>query len=338
MESQIEPAPRVWIRPRWAGVVCWVAASTLVAWTGTRVGGLDYGPVVQLIAFTPYVTAGAFAVALAALLLRRRAAGVVALLTGAALVSLVAPRAVPDSDRGDGGGPRIRVLTMNVLAGAADPDAILALIDAQDVDVLALQEHTPTLDAALVAGGIGGQLPYAQTNPEEGTSGSGLYSRHPLSDGGTHRAPSPSPVAPYLGHSASFATVVVPGAQPLLAESVHPMAPWSPWASDEWRTDLTMLTPATPDGPVRMLLGDFNATLDHSPLLGLLETGYRDAAAVDGSGLAGTWGPYAGALIPPVTLDHVLVDHRVRVESVDVFGLQGSDHRAVLAVLTLPPA
>ncbi|WP_033343986.1 endonuclease/exonuclease/phosphatase family protein [Catenuloplanes japonicus] len=317
-------------------MVCWAAVVLLVAWAGVRVGGLDYGPLVQLLAFTPYVAAGAFGVAVVALLLRRRAAGIVALLAGAVLVSLVAPRAIPDSDRGEGGGPRIRVLTVNVLGGAADPAEIIALVDAQDVDVLALQEHTPLLDAALTAGGIGGRLPYQQTNPEEGTSGSGIYSRHPLRDGGTHRYPSPSSVAPYLGHSASYATVAVPGAQPLLAESVHPMAPWSPLVSDDWRTDLTALTPATPDGPVRMLLGDFNATLDHSPLLGLLATGYRDAAAVDGSGLTGTWGPYAGAIVPPVTLDHVLVDHRVRVESVEVFGVGGSDHRAVLAVLTLP--
>jgi endonuclease/exonuclease/phosphatase family metal-dependent hydrolase len=70
----------------------------------------------------------------------------------------------------------------------------------------------------------------------------------------------------------------------------------------------------------------------------ILGTGYRDAAAAVGQGLAGTWGPYDGDPIPPVTIDHVLVDRRVGVRSVSVHGIPGSDHRAVLAELSLPPA
>jgi endonuclease/exonuclease/phosphatase family metal-dependent hydrolase len=85
-----------------------------------------------------------------------------------------------------------------------------------------------------------------------------------------------------------------------------------------------------------VLAGDFNATLDHSGLRRLIRTGYRDAAATVGAGLAGTWGPYDGDPIPPVTIDHVLVDRRVRVRSVSVHRVPGSDHRAVLAELALP--
>ena len=46
-----------------------------------------------------------------------------------------------------------------------------------------------------------------------------------------------------------------------------------------WRGDLRALPPATPDGPLRILAGDFNATLDHAELRRLLDTGYEDAAA-----------------------------------------------------------
>jgi endonuclease/exonuclease/phosphatase family metal-dependent hydrolase len=38
----------------------------------------------------------------------------------------------------------------------------------------------------------------------------------------------------------------------------------------------------------------------------------------------------------PLTIDHVLVDRRVRVERVTVVRIPHSDHRAVIAVLRLP--
>jgi endonuclease/exonuclease/phosphatase family metal-dependent hydrolase len=37
-----------------------------------------------------------------------------------------------------------------------------------------------------------------------------------------------------------------------------------------------------------------------------------------------------------VTIDHVLVDRRIRVDAASVHDQPRSDHRAVLAVLTLP--
>ena len=44
----------------------------------------------------------------------------------------------------------------------------------------------------------------------------------------------------------------------------------------------------------------------------------------------------SGLFPPPVTIDHILVDQRVAVESYRVLDVAGSDHRAVLAELTLP--
>ncbi|GAB7050525.1 endonuclease/exonuclease/phosphatase family protein [Catenuloplanes indicus] len=319
----------------WITVVAWLAAAVLAAWAVVRGLGLDHGPFVQLLAFTPYVAAGAPVVALVAALLRRRLPAVAALAVGAVLIALVVPRVIPDA-RPAVAGPRIRVLSMNVLGGNADPAAILGLVRELRVDVLALQEHTPELDAALRAGGIGAELPYREANPEAGTGGSGLYSRSPLTGGGTRRYPSPSSVPPYRGHSASYATVTVPGGMPLMVESVHPMAPWSVRMAGAWRRDLAMVPAATPDGPPRLLLGDFNATLDHAPLRELLATGYRDAAAARGLGLVGTWGPYNGMLVPPVALDHVLADRRIAVDGFAVHELPGSDHHAVSATLTLP--
>ena len=68
----------------------------------------------------------------------------------------------------------------------------------------------------------------------------------------------------------------------------------------------------------------------------LIRRGYRDAADTAGRGLLATWGPYAGRWIPPVTLDHVLVGRRIGVREVSVVPVRLSDHRAVIAELTVP--
>ena len=66
---------------------------------------------------------------------------------------------------------------------------------------------------------------------------------------------------------------------------------------------MSRIPPATPAGPVRLLLGDFNLTLDYRAMRAVLDTGYRDAAAVVGRGLATTW-PYNGTPLPRVAIDH----------------------------------
>jgi endonuclease/exonuclease/phosphatase (EEP) superfamily protein YafD len=89
------------------------------------------------------------------------------------------------------------------------------------------------------------------------------------------------------------------------------------------------------DGQVRLLIGDFNATLDHAVLRRLLATGYRDAGDVAGAGLAASW-PY-DKLFPRVTIDHVLADRRIGVRGYAVKPVPRSDHRSVFAELLLPP-
>jgi endonuclease/exonuclease/phosphatase (EEP) superfamily protein YafD len=106
--------------------------------------------------------------------------------------------------------------------------------------------------------------------------------------------------------------------------------------TDAWAQSLADEPPATVDGPVHLLLGDFNATLDHAALRRLIGTGYRDAADVAGEGLTMTW-PY-DKLFPRVALDHVLADRRVGVRQVRVYPIVGSDHRSLFTELVLPAA
>jgi endonuclease/exonuclease/phosphatase (EEP) superfamily protein YafD len=307
-------------------VLWWLLVLPGAGWAVVRLLGLERGPLVQLVAFTPYVAVWSLLPAALTLALRHWRPAGVAVLAAAALLACVLPRWIGSGS--PPGGPGIRVLTANLLAGAADPAALVAFVRGQRVDVLALQEFTPQAQVDLDRLGLADLLPHQQTNAVVGTAGSALYSRFPLRDGGVRRNEG--------GFTQAYATVLPPGAAPVLVESAHPMSPYALETLSWWRADLAGQRAAAPHGPLRVLAGDFNATLDHAPLRRLLDTGYRDAADTVGAGLIGTWGPYDGDLIPPVTIDHVLVDRRIGVRAVSVHRLPGSDHRPVLAELSLP--
>jgi endonuclease/exonuclease/phosphatase (EEP) superfamily protein YafD len=303
-------------------------------WATVRLVGFERGPLVQLLAFTPYVAAWSLVPLALSLALRQWGVAGVAAVVVLAFAWVVLPRWIGSgSPASAGGGPPIRVLTANLLFGGADAKALVALVRDQGVDLLALQEYTKDAEVALDGAGIADLLPYRESHPADGGAGSAVYARFPLSDGGARTNP--------CGFLQAYATVAVPGSRPVVFESAHPAAPSELNVLDCWRTDIGAQPgagdpPATPDGPVRVLAGDFNSTVDHRALRRLIGRGYRDAALSVGKGLVGTWGPYDGSRIPPVTIDHILVDGRVGVRAVSVHGVRGSDHRAVLAQLTLP--
>ncbi|WP_435586611.1 endonuclease/exonuclease/phosphatase family protein [Micromonospora aurantiaca (nom. illeg.)] len=313
---------------RLATVACWLAVAPVAAWALVRLTGLERGPLVQAIAFTPYAAAVAPVVAVAALALRRRAPAMVAVLAALTLIGAVAPRAIP-GDRPAADGPTLLLLTANLRLGSADPAALVDLVRARRVDVLTVQELTPPLAAELDRLGLATLLPHRSLTPEVGSTGSGVYARHPLRDTGHRRNRG-------FFFTQAYATVTVPGAPPVRVESAHPAAPYAPDVVPDWWTDQRAQPPATPDGGLSVLAGDFNATLDHAALRALIATGYTDAADAAGAGFGGTWGPYDGDPIPPVTIDHVLVDRRIAVRAAGTHPVPGSDHRALLAELRLP--
>ena len=291
----------VWImRGRSATVVCWAAVAPVVIWAGVRLTGWERGPAVQLLAFTPYVAGLSLVPVVLALALRRWVVAAVAVLTTLALVAVVAPRAVADDT--PAGGPVLRVMTVNTRGGQAQPGDIVRLVRDLRVDVLSVQELYPGVVEGLSIAGIDRELPYHQVYGAE----AGMFSRLPLEDTGVHRNPD--------GFLQAYGTVLAPGAPPVLFESVHSCSPYSLRQTSCWRRDLSAQPPATPDGPLRILAGDFNATLDHAPLRALLATRLPSTRPTRaGAGLVGTWGPYDGDRIPPVTIDHVLVDRRIGV-------------------------
>ena len=312
-------------------ILLWLLVLPAALWAVVRIGGWERGIVVQLFAFTPYVAAWSLLPLVFALIARRWVIAGVALAVAVALTACVLPRALPGHDRGPATGVPLRVMSANLLAGGADAATVVSLVRENDIAVLALQEFTGKAQAALTAAGLDELLPYSSIGLETdpfGTTGSAFYSRFPIAGGGVRRNGA--------GFQQAYGTITPPGAAPVLVESAHPAAPYAVAALGDWRSDLEAEPAADPTGTPRILLGDFNSTLDHEPLRTLISRGYRDAAAAAGKGLVPTWGPYHGRPIPPVTIDHVLVDRRIGVGDVSVHRVPASDHRSVIASLRIP--
>ena len=299
-----------------------VIAAPWVAWALVRTFGLDGAyPLVPAMAFTPYVAAASPIPVLAALLLRRRIVAAVAALALLAFALALVPRALAGGPTAHG--PRITVVTANLYRGQADPETLIRL--ARTADVLVLEELTPEELARLDRAGLARELRYRVAEPRGNASGTAIFARRPLQPLPSHDAGD---------HAQPAARLAIPGAPPLLLDAVHPAPPINGPREREWAQALAALPGADRSG-VRILVGDFNATLDHRALRRVLDRGYADAADRAGAGLHATW-PALPRRALPIAIDHVLVDRRVQVDGVDVQRLPGSDHRALIARLTLP--
>ena len=320
-------ADRAYRRDRWQVVAAWVVVTPFATWAFVRLLGLERGfPQVPLVAFTPYVAFGSlFAFAVAAIA-RVRAALVVAGAAALALLVVVVPRAVSGGQVAEPeDGIELTVMSANLHFGAADPEAVASLVREADVDLLCVQELTPGAVGRLRRAGLEEELDEAVVPAEPGAGGSGIYARSPLTETGNVGRPDGFRMPGAVLRSSGAALGVV---------SVHPVPPTDGESERRWRDSLRALPDAGNGDELGLLLGDFNATLDHSELRQVLDRGYVDAADVTGAGLTPTW---SRGHWPPLTIDHLLVDERIHVVETDVRELPGSDHQAVLAELVLPP-
>jgi endonuclease/exonuclease/phosphatase (EEP) superfamily protein YafD len=317
------------IGSRIATGISWAVAGGLAAWAAARVTAADRvrrieGPVAPLLSFTPLAAAAAPAATLTLGLARRRGPAATAALATAALAVVMRPRAARRTQPA-ASGPVLRVLTVNLLCGRADVEAVVALVRQTGADVLFLQELTGDAVTRLKQAGLGDLMPQKAPEPRGGPRGSGIYSRFPLSDG--------PPLVPV--HAAQPTAVLeLSGGEMVELACVHPHPPRPPWSRGvaRWRRELAVLPP--PGELPRVLAGDFNATLDHAVFRSVLRLGYADAALQAGKALTPTWGPAGRPAL--ITIDHVLVDRRCAVLASAVHAVPGSDHRAVYAEVRLP--
>ncbi|WP_343063761.1 endonuclease/exonuclease/phosphatase family protein [Haloechinothrix aidingensis] len=277
-----------------------------------------------LLALTPAVTLAGGLLGVLALVLRRWWIGGVVTALVVALVAVMLPRALP-ADGPDTGGATVRVLSVNLFFGRVDPEAVVELVREYEVDVLTVLELHPRTATELEAAGLGELLPHQHFIPETAAAGSGIASRYPLEElgevgGSWFRQPS--------------ARVRLDSALPVEIVAVHTVPPVTRAA--DWRAELRALPEATTDAPLRILSGDFNATLDHAEFRRLLGSGYADAAGQVGKGLVPTWPLRRYLPVPLATLDHIVLDARASAREVDTPDVSGGDHRAVFAEIVLP--
>jgi endonuclease/exonuclease/phosphatase (EEP) superfamily protein YafD len=243
-----------------------------------------------------------------------------------------APEQVPDPAPG---APTLRVLSLNVLGGSADPAAVVQAVERHQVDMLVVQELTPGMVHRLTDAGLDTLLPYRHLGPRPGSNGTGLWARWPMA---------PLPPVPGLVAVAPRARIQPVDGWPVTVTGVHPRPPVGRNVR-RWQQELAAIQSAlvATDGQ-QVVAGDFNASRDHRPFRDLLAAGFLDCAdAARRRPWPGFTWP-AGRWIPCVMrLDHVLVSRDgASVRASRVIRVPGTDHRGVLAVIQLtfrpPPA
>ncbi|MCW2743127.1 MAG: Metal-dependent hydrolase [Blastococcus sp.] len=307
-----------------------VAALPWVVWAGLRLTGTERGfPLVPAMSFTPYAAASAVLPLALSARYRSPAGAVLSASAGIALTGAVLARGRRPPGGPPAGGTRVRIATVSLRRGLVAAAPVLDLVRRHDVDVLAVQELTPRAEAALQAAGLGDLLPSAHVLPArpgspEAASGA-IWTRLALRSRATTPGVFEQPTARLAAACGTEFEVT----------SVHTLPPaTSPAAVRGWTADLAALPDPGPE-VLRVLAGDFNATLDHAAFRSVLRRGYTDAARAAGRALAWTWRPLH-LRFPRLTLDHVLVDPRIAVAGVELAAVRGSDHRAVVAELVLP--
>ncbi|WP_239128938.1 endonuclease/exonuclease/phosphatase family protein [Sinosporangium siamense] len=311
-------------RRRYGHIVLWLMVIPVALWAVTRVTGLETGSFgTSIMTATPFVAAASLLPLVLAAFLRARAALAVAVASTIMLGFSVLPRAFGSPDPAVG--RPLRILTTNMLFGRADVDHLMDLVRRLRPDVLSAQELTPGMVERLEEAGLSELLPYNVLEPGAGASGTGLYGRYPMK--------ALPDLFTRIGHHMPAASMELPGGPPVEIVAVHTYTPLGRQVT-AWKRGLAALPPSSPD-VVRILAGDFNASLDHAALRAVLSRGYVSAADQVGVGLVPTW-PAGGSRGAFITIDHVLVPERVNVLGVNVHDIPDTDHRAIFTDLRVP--
>ena len=221
-------------------------------------------------------------------------------------------------------GDRFAVMTANLHIGHADPAAILDAVDREGVDILVLEEITPSALAGLDRLGLERRLNHRAGTAEPNRDGIMLFANVPLQDVTTIATSTPG-----IG-----AELTAAGGR-LRVLAVHPIAPNNGVAQWSRDLDLILATAKASRGPT-LVVGDFNATVDHPQVGRLLRADYRDASAEAGLLWRPTWPSsdhvrLIGIRLPALFgLDHVFVRGPLEATDAHVQAVPGTDHRALM--------
>lgn len=219
----------------------------------------------------------------------------------------------------------MRVLHANVLSWNRRYEDVLALVEAEDPDVVVLQEVTRRWVQAMEP--LAAEYPHQLSGPREDNVAIAVFSRLPFSRQARHQLGS-------AGLPTLTATVLVDG-RPVSLLVTHPKTPVQHWLFDlrnEQLEEVRALARSLPRPLV--VVGDLNTTM-WSPW-------YRDlcgandlANAREGFGVLPSW-PVQCPPVARLPIDHCLVSPQVTVTACRLGPAVGSDHLPLIVDLVVP--
>ncbi len=315
----------------------WLAAAVLgipaLGLTVVRLVDSDVGTMIRVQSFTP------FGIPLYAALLLLLAFGVVRRPAGrrtrrflgalAALAGLglhlwwFSPQVVGDTPAPGAHASTLTVMNANIYANKGDPVQLVEEARRANVDVLVVQEITEwALSRMDNEAGLAQLLPYRIGTPDGGVAGTMVFANQRL--GTPERLPTM-----FQGWRVAVGSLTLVAA--------HPVAPVAPTGADQWRSEHRMILEAAVDAEADLIVGDLNASPDHSVMRDYDDAGYRDTAELDNQGWQPTWpANHAGIipwLSPVVRIDHVLVGPELTATDSWTVDIEGTDHLAVVAAV-----
>jgi endonuclease/exonuclease/phosphatase family metal-dependent hydrolase len=313
-------------------VVFWLAAAALglpaLLLTGVRLADTDVGVMIRLESFTPLgipLYAGLLLLMVIGAVTRptgrsERVTVAVLALAGLALHSWwFSPQVTGDNPPPAAGAPQITVMNANLFEGRGDAQDVVDAVRDNGVDILVLEEITPTALEKLDEAGLGELLPNRIGVPDLYVAGTMVFSNQRLGK-------------PALLAMQFQSYRVQVGTLTLLA--VHPSAPVLPQA---WRRDHDVIRSEAVEKDADLIVGDMNATPDHDVMRELDDAGFRDAGELANNGWQPTWPANHVSifpLLPPlVRIDHVLLGGSMASLGTHTVDIDGSDHLALVATV-----
>lgn len=320
------PPPKRSRRARAAELLAWstVAVMGMVA-LSQAAGATPLPPFYVLQALTPLLLVPAAAIAVGAIVKRRRLMAATSIAVMAGLLWLVVPVALHDGALAAPDGARSFTLThANAYFRTDSPAAAAAALLAEYADVMAVTEQSPQLEAALVAAGATQRYPFRVGAASDERNGVALYSRFPVVGAST---------APIGGQPGIDARLDVDGSE-VRVVVVHPLPGVDRSDLAQLRRDLPAIDAmARADTVPTVIVGDFNSSRWHPAFRALLRH-WTDAHESLGRGLSVSWPVHQ--LVPAfVRLDHALTDDGMTALAVHDVDVPGSDHRGFTVTLAL---
>lgn len=217
-------------------------------------------------------------------------------------------------------GPQLTVVSANVRTDNPSPEKWLEELTSLDVDVIMIQEYTPTWAERFRAAGLFEAYPYSVEAPELGATGSAILSRLPLAEAEKWDMDGTSNTRARLSDAW--------GGLQLL--NVHPVPP-KPHADSQWENLITTVEQV--EGP-HLVAGDYNITQYSRWYDRLEDTGMRSCHDALGESGNTTW-PNGVYPVPPIRLDNFFVSDEVACVSLREGRGSGSDHEPVIVHIAL---